>query len=258
MMSADRLVGGNDQAVVRIGATVRRPVRRWSASVHELLRHLERQKFGGAPRVLGTDELGREVLTYLEGESAGEPPWPAWTWSEDALVQAARWLRDYHEAVAGYVPSPTAHWRLGGTWTPGMIIAHNDAGPFNAAWHDGRLAGFFDWDFAGPVTPDSDVAWVAIAWVPLYARRVAEADGFADHASRPERLRLFLETYGWCGRPAEIVREAQARMRARAQQIRTYGRGPDELYVRLYERGVADHLDEAVEELDSAAAWSRA
>ncbi|MGW0201271.1 phosphotransferase [Nonomuraea sp. NPDC003201] len=248
-MAADRLMGGNDQAVVRIGATVRRPVRAWSASVHELLRHLERKEFGGAPRVLGVDAEGREILTYLVGEIAGAPPWPAWAWSEDALVQVARWLRDYHEAVADYVPAPTARWRLGGSWTPGTIIAHNDAGPFNAAWHEGRLTGFFDWDFAGPVTPGSDVAWVAIAWVPLYARRAATADGFRDDAARPERLRLFLEEYGWRGGPEEIVREAQARLRVRAGQIRRYGRGPDELYVQLYEGGVADDLDQAIQEL---------
>ncbi|MET7333187.1 phosphotransferase [Nonomuraea sp. NPDC005650] len=249
-MAADQLVGGNDQAVVRVGGTVRRPVRRWSASVHELLRHLERVGFGGAPRTLGVDAQGREMLTYLMGESAGAPPWPAWAWSEDALVQTARWLRDYHAAVADYVPAPGARWRLGGCWTPGTIIAHNDAGPFNAAWHEGRLTGFFDWDFAGPVTPDSDVAWVAIAWVPLYARRVAVADGFGDLAARPERLRLFLDAYGWRGHPEKIVREAQVRMRARAGQIRRYGRGPDELYMRLFERGVADDLDQAVRELD--------
>ncbi|GAA4971463.1 hypothetical protein HD597_007249 [Nonomuraea thailandensis] len=139
----NQLGGGNDAGACRVGGTVRRPVRDWTASVHELLRHLEREGFEGAPRVLGV----------------------------------------------GAVPSAGARWRTGVTWTPGTVVVHNDATPFNAAWHEGRLTGFFDWDFAGPVTAGSDVAWMAHAWVPLYARRVTALEGLTDFAARPARLR---------------------------------------------------------------------
>jgi hypothetical protein len=39
-------------------------------------------------------------------------------------------------------------------WRPGLIVGHNDAASYNAAWADDRLVGFFDWDCAGLVTPD--------------------------------------------------------------------------------------------------------
>ena len=65
--------------VVRIGDTVRRPVGRWTPAVHSLLRHLEKVGFEGAPRVLGIDEKGREVLTYLPSD-------PTPSWSDQALV----------------------------------------------------------------------------------------------------------------------------------------------------------------------------
>jgi len=55
--------------VVRIGDTVRRPLQPWSASVHELLLHLEAIGFPYTPRVRGIDDGGREVLTYIDGES---------------------------------------------------------------------------------------------------------------------------------------------------------------------------------------------
>jgi hypothetical protein len=247
----NRLAGGNDGGAVLVGGTVRRPVRAWTASVHELLRHLEAKGFDGAPRVLGIDEDGREVLSYLEGDAVGERSrWPEWTRTDDTLVQVAHWLRAYHEAVADFVPSAGAHWRTGRRWSPGSIIGHNDAGPCNAAWGSGRLAGFFDWDFAGPTTVDSDVAMMALCWVPLHASRVAASEGYTDFAARPARLRLFLDVYGWTGNPETLIKDVQAGMRVRAATIRRLGVDDDGLYLKLLQRGVADDLDEAVRELD--------
>lgn len=67
------LGGGRTTAgVVRLGDVVHRPARPWTASVHAVLRHLEAVGFDGAPRVLGFDESGREMLTYMPGETVGE------------------------------------------------------------------------------------------------------------------------------------------------------------------------------------------
>ena len=60
---------GNVSAVVRVGNTVRRAPGPWTPAVHALLRHLERAGFLGAPRARGFDERGREVLTFVEGET---------------------------------------------------------------------------------------------------------------------------------------------------------------------------------------------
>jgi len=50
---------------VRVGDTVRRqPGREF---VRELLGFLERSGWGGAPRFLGVDEQGREILTFVDG-----------------------------------------------------------------------------------------------------------------------------------------------------------------------------------------------
>jgi phosphotransferase family enzyme len=188
-MNEQRLPGGNTGGAVRVGDTVRRNPGSWTPAVHALLNHLQAVGFDGAPRVAGFDDQGREILTYLPGDVIGTSrPWPAWVHSDDALSQVARWLRTFHAAVATFRPPTNAVWREGGTWRPGLIVGHNDAAPYNAAWADGRLVGFFDWDFAAPVTVEWDLAFTAFAWVPPHARHVFAVEGFTAFADRPRRL----------------------------------------------------------------------
>jgi hypothetical protein len=246
-MAEKRLEGGYDDGAVRIGDTVHRRAGPWTPAVHALLAYLAGQGFTGAPRPLGFDEQGREVLTFLEGETVGRrKPRPAWVHAEDTLVQVARWMRDYHQVVADFVPPPDAVWRDGGTWSPGLIIAHNDATTHNAAWYQGQLTGFFDWDVAGPATPQWDLAMAGYAWVPLHARYVVAAEGFTDFAGRPRRLGRFLDTYGWPGTTGEFLEVVQARMTAHADKIRSTG---DETSERLLHQGVADAIDQALDDL---------
>jgi len=95
----ERLVGGRNEGAVRVGATVRRTAGTQTPAVQALLRHLEAVGFTGAPRVLGLDGRGREVLSHLDGLTVGDSrPWPSWAHSDAALGAAGRWLRDFHAA----------------------------------------------------------------------------------------------------------------------------------------------------------------
>jgi hypothetical protein len=78
----------NRGLVVRVGDTVRRPQRTTSAAAHALLQHLQDVSFDGAPRFLGVDSRGREVLSYIPGEAV-TPPYPAWALTDAALVSVA-------------------------------------------------------------------------------------------------------------------------------------------------------------------------
>jgi hypothetical protein len=249
-MAEEQLDGGNIGGAVRVGGTVRRTAGPWTPAVHALLAHLDAKGFTGAPRPLGLDERGREVLTFLEGETVGSgKPWPAWTHADDTLDQVARWMRSYHQAAADFVPPPGAVWREGGYWSPGLIIGHNDAAPYNAAWHQGTLAGFFDWDFAGPVTPEWDLAFAAFSWVPLHARHVVAEEGFTDFAGRPRRLHRFLRIYGWPATAGQFLTVIQARVQAHAHAVRDLAATGDPVFERLLRQGVADDLDLATAEL---------
>ncbi|KAB2361764.1 phosphotransferase [Actinomadura montaniterrae] len=246
------LDGGNTTGATRTGNTVRRATGPWTPAVHALLAHLAAEGFTAAPRPLGIDERGREILTFLDGDTVGSAkPWPPWVFEADTLDQAARWMREFHEAVAGFVPPPDAVWREGGRWSEGLVIGHNDAAPYNAVWRDGRLAGFFDWDFAGPVTREWDLAFAAFSWVPLHARHVAGPLGFTAFETRPERLRRFLGVYGWGGSAADLLGVVRERVAAHAGGIRALAAAGDDAFVRLRDQGVPDDLERALVELDA-------
>lgn len=250
-MSEQKLEGGNAGGATRIGDTVRRKAGPWTPSVHNLLQHLDGTEFTRAPKPLGLDDLGREVLSYLPGNTVGtRRPWPSWVHSDEALIQVAHWLRDYHAAVADFVPPADAVWREGGQWRLGLIVGHNDAAPYNAAWDDhGRLVGFFDWDFAAPVSLEWDLAFTAFAWVPLHARHVVEAEGFTIFGDRPRRLRLFLTHYGWAGDLETFLQTVQARVLASADGIERTADHGDPAYQHMLAAGVADSLRTAAAQL---------
>jgi hypothetical protein len=195
-MDERRLPGGKTDGAVLVDGTVRRAVGPWTPAVHALLQHLASAGFDESPRVLGSDDDGREALTYIPGETLGAlPHTPAWAWDEATLIDIGELLRRYHDAVADFVPPPNAAWRLGGgPLGPGEIICHNDVGPYNVVWRE-RIVRLLDWDFAGPAEPVWDLAYTAWTFVPLHYPELARSAGAPDLAEAPRRLRLLLDAY---------------------------------------------------------------
>ncbi|GIE33901.1 hypothetical protein Ait01nite_069460 [Actinoplanes italicus] len=215
------------------GVSVEEP---WAPAVRALLLHLEKSGFDGAPPVGGDP-------------AAAALPWPEWAREDDTLWQVAQWLREYHEAVADFVPPADAVWRKGGDWEPGLIIGHNDAAPYNATRAGRRLTGFVGWDFAGPVSRDADLAFTAFAWVPLTAYTDATAEGWTDLTDRPRRLRMLLDAYGWRGTATDMVREVRDRISAAIHDIRRLATDGDHDCRELIHSGLDLRLAAAVKEL---------
>ena len=252
-MTEETLAGGNTVGAARIGDVVHKQASPWTPTVHALLRHLEAAGFDGAPRALGFDDQGRETLTFLPGETAaGRFPWPAWTFTDGLLTQVGQWLRRLHDVTAGFVPPAGERWFVGGAMEPGQIIGHQDAAPYNAAVLDGdRLAGFFDWDTAGPSTREFDLALAALWWVPLCPPAVAEGLGFHNPEDRSRRLHLLLDAYGYTGdRPgfgATVVRRA----RRQATVMREMAAAGDQAAIALLP--VAGYIEQSATELEALA-----
>ncbi len=229
---------------MRVGDTVRRATGPWTPAVHALLRHLESAGFGAAPRVLGVDERGREVLTYLEGETIGDDdPWPPWWRDDDTLVQAIVLLRRFHSEVATFEPPPDARWRFAGSGEPGATIVHGDWAPYNVVWRDGAIVGVIDWDLARPGDPLDDLAFAAWLWAPLHHPGLIADGEFGpwEDAERERRLRLLADTYGLEDR-AGFAERIVARMHASADGIEHGAAAGDEGMIRLRSLGVTDDV----------------
>nr|MDQ3307782.1 NUDIX domain-containing protein [Actinomycetota bacterium] len=188
LLDGSRLPGGNVGGATRIGATVRRTTGPWTPAVHALLDHLAAAGLTKTPRVLGVDERGREVLTYVEGRLVDVDREIV---SAELLVDAMTWLRVFHHAVEGFRhPGP---WRtVRRDLEPGELICHHDYAPYNIAVSSTaageRVVGVFDWDMAGPGLPVDDLAFAAWNWVPLHRELPA--------AFSAQRLQAMATAYG--------------------------------------------------------------
>jgi hypothetical protein len=172
------LLGGQlTPGIVRVGNTVRRPLKGNAAFVHDLLVFLEDQGFSFAPRFLGMDEQGREILSYLEGEIWLESGSGL---SDERLVQTTKAIRRYHDATAG---SSLAQGH--------EIVAHHELGPHNTIFQDRHLVGFIDWDDAAPGTRLRDLANAVYNYVDVSHWSNQEA------SEQARRLLLMCAAYGW-------------------------------------------------------------
>jgi len=212
-----RLGGGRSTAgVVRVGDTVHRPTGPWTPTIHAFLRHLRASGFTAAPEVLGIDERGREVLSYIPGETWGdrihpdEPktalvtirPWPDATRSESALSAIGRLYADLHRAARGFRPTAPIWREYELPMHDAEIVCHGDAGPWNVVYRDGLPVALIDWDGAQPNMSVNELASIAWHFVPLGPDDVLRACGFTEPFDTGKRLRVLCQAYGLVDRPA--------------------------------------------------------
>lgn len=233
-------------AIVRIGTTVHRSTGPWTPAIHSLLHHLETTGFAWTPRVLGLDQDGREILTYIEGEAGFFSPdrvVPADLWSDRLLIEAAAMLRRFHDATAGFTPPAGVSWHPAwSTPPPSEVICHNDFAPYNSIFRDGHLVGMIDFDGAGPGSRTGDLAYAAYTFVPLYPDVRCRAVGLSEPPDWGRRLRLFCDAYGPVERSG-FVQTIEDRVRAVGSIIRSQAAAGDHRFQRMVEEGHADGYD---------------
>ena len=222
----------------------------WTPTEHAFLRHLERVGFDGAPRVVGEDDEGREILTFVEGDvlaagptwRPGTPtPWPAWAQTEACLAATGTLLRRFHDAAASFVLPEQPVWRRSGALALGVdeVVCHGDVGPHNTVYRDGAPVAFIDWDTIRPGHPLVEVGTAAWKYVPLGDDAHLARTDFASRPPLPRRLAIFARAYGVPGRDEVGAALHQAAMRS-VDDLRWFPVSPAASAAAL--RRVADEL----------------
>lgn len=224
-------LGGGNVAVgvVRVGNTVRKPATASTPVVEALLRHLEAVGFDGAPRFLGYDGRGRQVLEHVEGPMAHDlgPMAPADVRRVGALV------RDLHDAVATFPVPDGAVWDCAMPVEGSDLVCHNDVAPWNLVLGAGRWV-FVDWDGAAPGTRLSDLGWAGSGFA------VVAAGG--DPVEQGHRLRALADGYRLDGDDRLALPDAVLRRtRAMSDLLRDGARTGAQPWARLHAEGHDDH-----------------
>lgn len=196
----DMLTGGNVSNVCRAGDTVRRELKTDSPKIHMLLKHLENKGFSFAPKFLGIDEKGREILSFIEGE-AGNYPLKKYMWSDGVLIEIGKMLRLYHDSLSDFFIDDS--WKsIDNTPQQFDVICHNDFAMYNIIFNQEKPIGIIDFDVPAPGPRLWDMAYTLYTCVPLSRFFLSETGekvyySSLQHANRiKQRVTLFFEAYG--------------------------------------------------------------
>jgi len=205
------ILGGTMNHVVKTGDTVRRKVK-GHPLLHSYLQFLEKAGMVGTPRFLGIDEQGREILSYVLGETAESGlgfDHPC-LHSDQAICDMAQFMRKLHDVSADFLPTAIK----GGWINPQQFeemyetICHGDAAIWNFALINERISGMFDFDQACPGTRAWDLTLTLFSAV-LTSYYDYEPSKHKENTRR--RIRLFFEAYGMkC--PTDIITQTADRL----------------------------------------------
>ena len=140
-----------------------------------MLAHFERNGFDGAPRFLGVDARGREILTFIDGFA---PPHNGFRLPEQGVRAGARLLRCVHDLTEGTTFAQG-----------GEVACHPNLSQPNFIFRDLRPVAIIDWDGTRPGTRLENVA--AFLWAFVHPAVYGEGEPAVS------MLAAAADEYGW-------------------------------------------------------------
>lgn len=197
-MTEEPLGGGNNaREVVRVGDTVHRARDAGSGFAARVLAYLESAGYPYAPRYLGVDDGGRDILSYIPGQTTDHPSQRA----DGAYTRGGAMLRLLHETTAGH--------RLAAGRD---CVLHGDPGPFNTIFWQGLPVAFIDWSSCRPGDRRDDLGYLAWTWC-------IQSQGHVPIAEQARHLRELRDGYG--GIEPENLLDAMMRSQTRIVDLET-------------------------------------
>lgn len=162
------------KGIIKDGDRILRPLRANSDFVQQVLKYLEERQVACAPRYLGVDDAGHEVLTYVEGEVPSDLGY----YTDAVTGRAAMLIKSLHQILREFPDCPE-----------GMTVCHNDLSPCNFVFRNETPVAVIDWDAAAYGDPLDDLAYAAWMWLDIGN---PEVSGYKCR----RRLARFLDDYG--------------------------------------------------------------
>jgi hypothetical protein len=264
----EKLTGGNVNDVVRVGDTVRRGSNP-NRYVHELLLHLEQEGFHQAPKYLGMDEKGREILSYLDGDVPGNdyPEIESYMWSDESLIAVSSLLRAYHDATVNFITSEQpdnnypgialeerSHELIEISSQKAEVTCHNDFALYNIVFRHGLPQGIIDFDLACPGPRMWDISYTLYTCVPLAnfsptlegeGKSIAPYDREIHANVRKKRIEMFMNAYG-LHVPPDLKHWVVSRIRFMCKTLEGRAGAGDAAFVKMVEEGHLAHYEREV------------
>lgn len=219
-----------------VGNNVYRKANPWSKQVHKFLSFMQESGFDKVPEPLGFNEKGQEIVSFVKGKTF-DYPLPEAIRSDDTLISAAKFLRDYHDISQKFLLNKSFSKK---GWmfpcrNPTEVICHNDFAPYNICFEGKRVIGIIDFDTACPGPRNWDIAYAIYRFAPLSPLK--DSDSFGSIEEQIIRGRLFCEAYGLAIHDREnIVNVMLERLRVLLKFLVQSARAGD----RKYELNIED------------------
>ncbi|MCS5707983.1 aminoglycoside phosphotransferase family protein [Candidatus Berkiella cookevillensis] len=167
----------------------------WTKQVHQFLHFLREQGFTQAPEPLGFDEQGREIVSFVKGQTC-DYPLSDEVASLEALVSAAKLLRTYHNVSQSFLNEITT---TNQTWMlscrdPQEVICHSDFAPYNICFEGKQAVGIIDFETAHPGPRVWDIVYALYRFAPFSNPKNIESFGGIE--DQILRAYLFCNAYG--------------------------------------------------------------
>ena len=234
-------ITGRVTEFVRVGDTVRRPATANTESMRQLLVHLERCGFGGAPRVVDSEPDGALVLTWIDGWVPTDLE--GWKLDRRALESVGELLRAYHDCAQGFTPE--ASFEEGPQEiAEGAIVCHGDIAPRNTVFREGQAVALIDWDGIFVSKPMWDLGHAVWQFGPVCDEGDALVRDWPTPPNRSERIAALVGGYRLGESQARQLGDMVVEVIAGCHRSVAHKAAAGiPAFVRLRNEGVLDDLD---------------
>jgi thiamine kinase-like enzyme len=187
----ERNLLSKDKKVFKENNMVKRPFEKWSNNIHSLLKHFYKNGLP-VPKIIKTDNQ-YEYLEYINGELIHP-----YKWNNELLYELAILVKDLHSFAKSFENNKNMEWKqwyLREIGNP-AICSHGDIAPWNVITKGNKITGLIDWEYAGPIDPEIELARVCWLFPQLFDDDLGKLYGLPAPKERAEQVRLITDTYG--------------------------------------------------------------